>query len=79
MADKRTLIVRDFDDSLAARIACEARARRNAVNQFLRQTLEATLNPPRKSLSPLMLGKGLHRKPRAARTRPAEVEARVAP
>lgn len=53
MTRKQILIVRDFDDTLMARIKLEARAQRIAVNQFWIQVQEATLTPSRKSLKPL--------------------------
>ena len=52
MTRKRTLIVRNFDDTLMARIKQEAKAQRISVNQLWIQTLEATLTPLRKSLKP---------------------------
>ena len=53
MTRKRTLIVRNFDDTLMGRIKLEAKAQRISVNQFWLRVLKAKLTPLRKSLKPL--------------------------
>jgi hypothetical protein len=71
MTRKITLIVRNFDDTLMARIKLEAKARRITVNQFWIQVLEARLTPLRKSLKPMAGIKRLGYQPRIQRARSA--------
>jgi hypothetical protein len=68
VAGKRTLIFRDFDDSLTARIKHEAKLRRMTVNQFWLHILEMTLNPP---------GKGIRCKHQATKARASNIEGRL--